>query len=234
MLLWKCALLKQTTNRLLIGFKDAPVLYRFNDSTAHTGTWPNQLAIRGTLTFSEDNPFGSGSEKSLEFNGSSGLYWSSGPINGTGDFSVGCWVRPTNDDAIETIIQQRDQDNDGQFTLFCTNAAEIGFQLSGFGAWVGTTCRAPRPVQTGTWFHVVVTRVGQTVNMYLNGTLAASTTKSTIPSVNSSNGLSIGFDQRDNNWFFLGNLKDVFILHKALTAEEIEYIATSNSPYPNS
>jgi len=80
---------------------------------------------------------------------------------------------------------------------------------------------APWSPNTGQWYHVAVTRNGNTYMLYINGVqVATNTDMQTIPAANVP--LSIG--EGDQQYFFNGLIDEVEIYQRALSAQEIQSI----------
>lgn len=227
MLLWAQTL--PSTPEELVGtqpsFTNIRNLLRLDGTTSNDGAWGGVLNTRGTITYTTDVPFGSG--QSAIFNGSSGLFNGSGPIIGTGGYTAACWVKFLSAGEM-SLIQQRDAQNTGQFMVYVT-AAGIGHYEGNssnvFANWYAT------PLQLNTWMHIAAVRNGTSHKLFLNGVVVASTTKSPY-SIGGDNGLSIGYDQRDNNKFVNGYMKDVLVAARALSDDEILWLAQNERYFP--
>lgn len=230
MLLWQQALLNSTivpgTRPSFVGIQ---TLFPFDGSSSNSGIWASGMTTRGTITYDSDAPFGSG--QSGEFNGASGLYNANGPISGTGPYSVACWVKFNSPMQTSYLIAQRDAQNTGQFSLI---VGPTGWAHSeGNSATVNSisyTSVVPTP---GVWYHYAYVRNGTSHKLFLDGEQVAALTRNPANIV-SSNGLSIGFDQRDVRYFLNGKMKDVVVATRALSADEILWMAKSNQNFPTS
>jgi hypothetical protein len=87
---------------------------------------------------------------------------------GTGDFTIDCWINPTNFNSYTHMVALPDQNT---FALKANvSDGAIYFYSPGFNTYPisGWT------LSSGTWNHVVLTRVGGTAYCYLNGELKGS------------------------------------------------------------
>jgi len=141
--------------------------------------------------------------------------------------SVGCWFRREIDSGGgEGLIAKYDQDtaSDRSFQLVIQGATDdIDFSTTIVGA---TTVSSTTPViSLDTWYHLVGTWDGTIQRLYLDGievdsdaqsgTLQDSTENLAIGAISSTNVLS---------GFFDGQIDDVFILGRALSAKEIKFL----------
>ncbi len=86
-------------------------------------------------------------------------------------------------------------------------------------------------LNTGEWYHGVVSWDSSGLRLYLNGNLEASTTATLVP-INSSGSLQIGGQfKTGTDYFFDGVIDEVSIWQRSLTANEIEalYLRGANS-----
>lgn len=207
------------------------VLFRFNGSTEKEGAWPSGMSTRGSFTFSNDTPY-PGAGLAANFNGSSGLFQSSGPISGSGDYTLGAWIRPTSSPSHRFLITQRDAQNDAQYAFYTSAPASRQLAFWDGGSSIQSYYK-PNVITENTWQHVALTKSSTTVRMYVNGELVHTQSRTGgVHSVGASNGLAIGFDQRDSSGFFNGQMKDVFVASRKFSDAEIKWLAKSGQGYP--
>jgi len=133
---------------------------------------------------------------------------------GTGDFTVSAWVKFDSFGARRAIWEAGPSGSSGIPTLWLDTDKTLLFYAHGVGtiasyAWSSAVAN--------TWYQVVVSRSGTTLNMYING-------QSVITPVTNStnftqNGFALGYLTTPN--YLLGSLDDVRIYNRALTASEI-------------
>ncbi|MBE0544749.1 MAG: hypothetical protein IH623_25710 [Verrucomicrobia bacterium] len=143
-------------------------------------------------------------------------------LNQAGPFTAECWVRPTSWGS----DYRCPLGNFGGWGASPTPGWHF-YQTPGEGAtsswvWVqkgGNIWLGGTPVTKNKWDHLVATYDGTTVNFYVNGVLRGSTTD-TSPAPNTFQPLTIGWNPA-GGWVFDGNVDEVAIYTKALTAEQI-------------
>lgn len=207
-------------------------LYRFNGNAASEGSWNGGMTNFGpALGVSVDSPI-SDQSKSMVFNGTNGIISANGPLTGTTDYSVGAWINPSNVSSFQTIIQQRDYDNDGQFVIYIGSGQIVHYDYNPTLGVQGVNTGSV-PIQTNTWMHLAVVRSGSVTSIYINGKKVSTYTRTNgVVSLNPTNGLSIGLDQRDNSMFYMGKMKDVFVMNRKLSDAEILWLGTSGEGFP--
>lgn len=206
-------------------FVGVVTLYRFNNNFQNDGSFNLPLTSVGSPSFSTETPIPG--EYSLVMNGATGFRNASAYAFGTSDLSFGAWVK-TSGTGRNVISQNRDAQNTGQYQLFIVDGNLIYYDYPN-----GTTTAGIHyPITGNVWHHVAVTRKGKVINLYIDGVLVKTTTVATIASLRSDNGFAIGYDQRDNDEYFTGNMKDVFQLTRALTDREVKWLYKSGEGFP--
>lgn len=204
------------------------MLFRFENSLAREGSSSLSLGFYGgSPTFSQSSPV-SDQHASLQMVKPNGISSTSGPLSGAGDYSVGTWIKTTQT-AQAYLISQRDAQNTGQFVLFMYSGKLCFWDYPG-GTATKTIC-APSIINDGTWNHIGLARQNGTLKLYVNGALEYS--GYFAPNMlRTDNGLTIGYDQRDRNSYFNGNLKDLFVFQRALNDSEWLWLAKNLKPFP--
>lgn len=139
----------------------------------------------------------------------------------TGDFSVEAWAKPAVLNGVGGAIVHKGGPSGysvWQYRLSTTS----GNQWRGT-VFVGTTAiqvTAPGTPSTTSWTHLVMTKAGNTLTLYVNGAAVASTTFS--GTVNTSNGnLAIGRTGSSNTDYFNGQIDEVAVYPTALSAARV-------------
>jgi len=149
-------------------------------------------------------------------------------VPNTAALSVGCWFRREVDSgAGEGLIAKYDQDtaSDRSFQLvFQGSVDRVDFSTTIVGPTT-VSSRTPVGLSLDTWYHLVGTWDGAIQRLYLDGievdsdaqsgTLIDATENFAIGAISSTNVLS---------GFFDGQIDDVFVLGKALSADEVKFI----------
>lgn len=165
----------------------------------------------------------------LNFDGvDDGLTLGTAPaLSGTGDFTVGAWVKIAPGSPSGVIIQQRDATSagyNGEYGLQVLSNGTVEFYLYNGGYQFDiTTPTTYGLVNDNQWHYVAATRSGTTGTVYVDGNPLA-TGSGTAKSLVSTIMVSIGWDQRDNNKRFKGLLDEVRLYTRALSASELNGI----------
>jgi Concanavalin A-like lectin/glucanases superfamily/Bacterial TSP3 repeat len=155
----------------------------------------------------------------LAFNGVDD-YLSIPPVQdpASGSFSAGIWFNiagpPTHN---SELLQQADGSGIGRTWLGVYPDGRLFSFLGGSNMDSGAVTVTP-----GGWHHAALTYDGTTLNLYLDGTLVNSQTKTLEAS---DGGLLIGINKDLNGNFFSGRLDEVLIYNRALSAAEIAALA---------
>ncbi|WP_338285537.1 Calx-beta domain-containing protein [Luteolibacter sp. LG18] len=148
-------------------------------------------------------------------------------LSGTGDFTVGAWVKIASGSGTGVIIQQRDATGsgyNGEYGLQVLSNGTVEFYIYNGGYQFDiTTPTTYGLVNDNQWHYVAATRSGTTGTVYVDGNPLA-TASGTAKSLVSTLTMSIGWDQRDNNKRFKGLLDEVRLYTRALSASELNGI----------
>jgi PKD repeat protein len=206
---------------------DGPVSYWRLGETSGTvaadraGT--NAGSVRGGVTLGAPGALAGDSDTSMSFDGTSGYVSvpNSASLNLTGDLTVEAWVRPGPLDSITRAVLHK-----GGTGGYPTYQYRIG--LTSGNLWRGTvyvgsnnlTVTSPSIASTIGWTHVVMTRSGSTLKLYLNGVSVATATAS--GTLNTSTGmLAIGRTGAVSVDYFKGSIDDVAAYPTALSAAQV-------------
>lgn len=152
---------------------------------------------------------------------------------GTGDFTIDAWIKPNSMPSWSAGIV----------------AKATGYPWSGWGFYflydggiafgnvgVGEVASAPGVITAGEWAHVAVTKAGDTIRLYKNGSEVVSAAYGNVATSTSS--LKIGRVYPTDSTHpghpgdvhsFSGIIDEVEIFHRALTSEEIAAIHAAGS-----
>ncbi len=170
------------------------------------------------------------------FDASSGEKIHFGDVNevdfGTGDFSVGAWVNfnSISTSAFVSPVVYKGLTSLANWNGYALSAyqGQMRFMIGGGNAWI----RAEAPITTGAWHHVIGTRSGAVVKLYIDGSLVDTQTDSSTRDV--STHLPLTFGSINNGTEYKGLLDamvdDVRIYSKALDLGEVQQLHDSTLP----
>lgn len=163
---------------------------------------------------------------SLSFTGTNNVsVTSAASIQITGDMTIAAWVKVTNTSNYRPIVEKATSNKANPYELYIGadveggNAGKLKF-IRGDGSTV-VGIWSSTAVPTGSWQFVAVTQVGTAVTFYLNGKPDGTGTISTS-TTDAGGALLVG--RRPDGLNFLGNIDDVWIYSRALSAQEIQDI----------
>ena len=152
---------------------------------------------------------------SVDFDGVDDFIQLGEPISYT-QHTISTWVKVSDSDASKTIIDARDANDDG-IRIFLTSAEVVTYQLNTSDINSGSA------ISVNEWHHIVATYDGTTQKLYIDGSLADSTTTSqTISTTTNAKIGSRNFSDRANE--FAGKIDELAIFDRALTADEVTAI----------
>jgi len=152
-------------------------------------------------------------------------------------FTISCWIKTTQ------VFQQVTPTYDGtgiiwsdvggsanDFLLGGTRNAGGTNRMSFFVGSGNVTTSGTRPINTGQWVHLAVTRnaTNGEVRLYVNGALDGSGTAG-LATLNSNPNIHIGGNTLDNR-YFNGAIDDVRFYSRVLTPAEIATLLTTTPP----
>lgn len=162
--------------------------------------------------------------QALKLDGTANSYATlpAGFISTLNDFTIGAWVKM---DALGSWMRVFDfgrGTNNYQFlTVQAGATAAIRYAIKNGGAEQGITYNYAMPLNT--WTHLAVTQAGKTTSLYINGTLVATNTNTTIaPAALGITNLNyLGKSQFAGDAMFRGAIDEFSIYNRALNATEI-------------
>jgi hypothetical protein len=138
-------------------------------------------------------------------------------LNPSSGLSISVWIKPTDWNGNNRIVQKGLSDNQYRLT------AEFGvlkFDIAGVG---NVTTALPN---TGTWSHVVATYDGQNLKIYQNGQLLVNgPATGALPSTNDPLFIGTKTDTSVATDHFHGELDELRIYNRALTTAEVQTLA---------
>lgn len=202
------------------------------DNIVDTGTADATQPIADTDVTRDVGRTGQG----LQFDGtSSGISLDrTASIHGAIDFSIGAWIRTTGTSAA-FLVGQRDSQWQGWQTLYefkMQSSGKLEFRINNRHEG-GNQFRVITSdvINDGEWHYVVAQREGRTGRIYIDGVESA-TAEGDIKWLNGDIATSIGFNLRDNNQYFDGDMDSVRIVDRALTRTEIADIIAEGNAAP--
>ena len=170
-----------------------------------------QISNTSEMTFDGTNYFNAGNNSSLN--------WGSG--NGT----VSCWFKTSyNAPGVQDLVINGSYASGGKgYILYLDPSQRVGFYLDNNSNPSGVLSTSS--VNDGDWHHVVGVRDSGTMKLYLDGSEVATGTDNT-GNIDISDPLIIGAGQAFGGSvgnFFNGQIDEVAIFNKALTADQIKF-----------
>ena len=137
----------------------------------------------------------------------------------TGAITVMCWVKPMEIDALSTLVGRNDGTNSNYY-LDVNTDEKFYWNCRGL---TDTNVNSTTTFSAGTWYHVAGVYDGANLILYVNG-VAEDTDAATGSIDNDDVSLSIGAREGGLDRFFKGNIKNVAIWNRALTATEVQNV----------
>ena len=145
-------------------------------------------------------------------------------LGGPTNFTVMAWIKTTSA-TNGVVIQQRDSSGAGyagEYQLSVNGTVNFFVYSNSYQFNLTTT----RTVNDGQWHQLAAVRSGANGYIYVDGTQAASGS-GTVQALNPAVGVWIGADQRDGDSYFSGDLDEVAVFGRALSASVIQGIYKS-------
>lgn len=222
----------------LVGYwcVDGPVPDTTTIAKDSSGAGNHGTYTSGATTMASAPPVPAGNTKSFALTQASRQYISvpdSPSLSITGSMTIAAWVKSTDTTLQQGIVEKWDEPNATGGYMFRLDANEnLSFSICN-GTGANGVSTAPRAIPLNTWAHVagVYANAGAsgTITNYVNGVADPSVGTGIAPPTDGSNVLQIGDDHGSNA--FSGNLDEVRIYNKALTANEVN-VLKSGQPAP--
>lgn len=207
-------------------------LENVNDSGPNGYTLTNN----NTATFT-DGVFGNGADFGSA-NSTKVLYINNNLGITGGAISMSGWINITTAPGTNATYEIfRQQDNTNWITYYLDYSDSSGTKRIQFGrdryGVVSDSITYNTTLTTGTWYYISATYDGTNIRLYINGSLVGGPTAASGNGTSSgrSNAFGIGaahYDTNSNTNYFSGLIDDVSIFSRALTPDEISYLATGS------
>jgi hypothetical protein len=193
-----------------------------------SGTTWTDLSGRGnngTLTNMDGTNLNSANGGSLTFDGTN-EYVSCGPSSnlslGSGNFTINCWVYPTNTTSNTIVTSRVIKSLSNLYWTFGIDNTRLLFQSRTSGGTQYFALSNTSTVSTNNWYNTVAVRLNNVITVYVNG-IAGPTTVNDGGNNLTEQYIGIGifnFTGFENN--FSGNISNFSVYNRALTASEIQ------------
>ncbi|MDH5718353.1 MAG: hypothetical protein OEZ22_12060, partial [Spirochaetia bacterium] len=212
-----------STNGNTIGwFGNLVAHWTLDNALLDSSLTANSLTDPTSAGFASDR-HAKGNFATPELDGSSQYY--SAPGNaaynfGTGDFSVGAWIKTTQDCTGEKVFVGAQAVVAG-FKLSCGDTGQAHFSTQN-SAVQGIVITGTSQINDGKWRFLFGTKQGKTVSIYVDGKFEASSTFSgTLTGSYDYGGTSITIGKFLSSYFASAQIDDVKIYNYARSAEEV-------------
>jgi fibronectin-binding autotransporter adhesin len=164
------------------------------------------------------------------FNGSSSFFYRSSLSQAPGSqMTISAWIRTTADGMLMTIGRSP-SNMDGQ-QAFLISGGYLKYWDYNNGSFGFNGAVSTQIVTSGAWRHVAFVKNGTTGTYYVDGTAAGTITGPDVAHI--ATDFCVGKDYRDNNGFFSGSIDDFRLYARALSAQEIAFLAGMGVPTLN-
>lgn len=145
------------------------------------------------------------------------------------DYSVEMWIRNTLSNSSRPVTgyffsrgaEKPATDHGDHFGISGTSGGQPGRLLFYNGARNKQSIRGADVLKENRWYHVALVRSGENVSLYLNGDLKRGANGTAKLGFKSGVGLMFVGGRRDNFANFQGQLQEVAVFNRSLTAEEV-------------
>ena len=163
-------------------------------------------------------------EFSLAFDGTNDFVQLPMPINYSA-VTISAWVKVTEDSNAKVIVGGRDSGSDG-LAFFINSSERLTLKVNG-----NNTSAADMDITPNVWTHVVGTYDGDIAKTYINGVFGKQIDISTDGITTVTTNARIGINAFDTSNPYNGNISEVVIYNKALSASEIKTLYNGREPY---
>ncbi len=149
-------------------------------------------------------------------------------LNPTSTITISAWIRPTDITTLSYVeIMRQESGASRKLFSFQINGTQLTLGLNTAGAyWETDFPITPSYFTDGNWHHVLYTYDGSFARLYVDGTLNNSQTHTGAIAVSGAN-LYIG-STGGGSEFYKGDMDDVRIYNRALSADEVRQLWNSN------
>lgn len=164
----------------------------------------------------------------LSFNGTDDFVRSpsSAALRGPTDFTFGVWLKTVTGQGVQTLIQQRQPsgiNGEWMVTLSASGMPQLMiYDLK--NKYQVRDLTAPVRVDDGEWHQVVVVRRGRDCSIFVDGVKRVSGS-GPVCVMDPALALVIGKDFADNNKYFKGSMKNVFLYSRALSDKMVQTLS---------
>ena len=141
----------------------------------------------------------------------------------SGNFTVSVWIRPSSSNYAQYMVTNGRADAGGYgYGIKYDSSSKV------LDALFGNTYVSASSINTGTWYHVVMTiDSSKKLSLYVDGVLKTSTTVTTLPTYSEAVGLTIGcFNYSDAAIYqWAGAINDFRLYDEVLSARQIYWLS---------
>ncbi len=202
------------------------VHFRLNGGPGDTSAFD-----RGTLTFADLVNDPTWTSTGLRFNGSNQYVKSKnhvGNLNGGNRLSIAAWIKPERANTWEGILTKGIEKSPYTFGMHVGGKLIFGcnvFSPPGGNGW--QTAETSGTVPLNAWSHVAVTYDGATLRFYINGALDSEHERAIVFGT-IDEALTLGGDLPGGDEHYQGELRDVRVYNRALTASDLAELSPAN------
>jgi hypothetical protein len=143
------------------------------------------------------------------------------------DMSISAWVNPTTPSALAVVAGKTIFGNNS-WALYL-NTTKFWFQVRATAA-SGYFAQADANYVTGTWVHLIGIRQAGVITLYVNGAAQTATGTNTEVPATSASAFVVGAASSHTAQLYAGQIDEVGLWSRALTAAEIAYLAGGGRP----